>query len=251
MNSRYKYIVKQLNWTFPVNLTFRSPWYQSLTGSWNTQNYKTRCPRHGTEHDGQANGRARGSWSSKTPLQLEHTMVGGWCLSMCISRLSSLSNTSPHSGQSIPSLVITSSQTSLIGYGCRATAWRLPQAFRGEWRRGLHLGHQLGFSMLHLLVLPQPPFQRSLCIHNAHRRMRCQQPLRSPQWKGLASSCWGIPFSSALRGFPSFLAQVQLPARARALLLVSKEKEKLVPMFREKWKVLPWVASALDSMHFE
>ena len=32
-------------------------------------------------------------------------------------------------------------------------------------------------------------FQRSLCIHNAHRRLRSQQPLRSPQWKGLASSC--------------------------------------------------------------
>ena len=57
-----------------------------------------------------------------------------------------------------------------------------------------------------------------------------------------------------LRGFPSFLAQVQLPARARAraLLLVSKEKEKVVPMFREKWKVLPWVASAWqNSMHSE
>ena len=57
-----------------------------------------------------------------------------------------------------------------------------------------------------------------------------------------------------LRGFPSFLAQVQLPARARAraLLLVSKEKEKVVPMFREKWKVLPWVASAWqNSMHLE
>ena len=77
MNSRYKFIVKQLNWTFPVNLTFRLPWYQSLTGSWNTQNYKTRCTRHGTEHDGQVNGRAHGYWSSKTPLQLEHTMVGG------------------------------------------------------------------------------------------------------------------------------------------------------------------------------
>ena len=55
-----------------------------------------------------------------------------------------------------------------------------------------------------------------------------------------------------LRGFPSFLAQVQLPARARALLLVSKEKEKVVPMFREKWKVLPWVASAWqNSMHLD
>ena len=163
MNSRYKFIVKQLNWTFPVNLTFRLPWYQSLTGSWNTQNYKTRCTRHGTEHDGQVNGRAHGYWSSKTPLQLEHTMVGGWCSSMCISRLSSLSNTSPHSGQSIPSLVITSSRTSLIGDGGIATAWRLPQAFRGGWRRGLHLGHQLGFSMLHPLVLPQPPF-RGVCV---------------------------------------------------------------------------------------
>ena len=32
--------------------------------------------------------------------------------------------------------------------------------------------------------------------------------------------------------------------------LVSKEKEKLAPMFREKWKALPWVASAWqNSMH--
>ena len=36
------------------------------------------------------------------------------------------------------------------------------------------------------------------------------------------------------------------------MLLVSKEKEKLVPMFRVKWKALPWVASAWqNSMHLE
>ena len=37
-----------------------------------------------------------------------------------------------------------------------------------------------------------------------------------------------------------------------ALPLVSKEKEKLGPMLREKWKVWPWMASAWqNSMHFE
>ena len=39
---------------------------------------------------------------------------------------------------------------------------------------------------------------------------------------------------------------------AGCLFLVSKEKEKLVPMFREKWKALPWMASAWqNSMHLE
>ena len=40
----------------------------------------------------------------------------------------------------------------------------LSQALGGGWRRGLQQIFQLGFSMLHPFVLPQPLF-RIICIH--------------------------------------------------------------------------------------
>ena len=41
-----------------------------------------------------------------------------------------------------------------------------------------------------------------------------------------------------------FLAEVAFPIAGEVLSLVSREKEKLEPMVREKLKALPWLASA-------
>ena len=65
----------------------------------------------------------------------------------------------------------------------------------------------------------------------------------------LRNSILRLAFLLCVEGLSFFLST---GSAASALLLVSKEKEKLVPMFREKWKVLPWVASAWqNSMHLE
>ena len=65
----------------------------------------------------------------------------------------------------------------------------------------------------------------------------------------LRNSILRLAFLLRVEGLSFFLST---GSGANALLLVSKEKEKLVPMFREKWKALRWVAGAWqNSMHLE
>ena len=130
--------------------------------------------------------------------------------------------------------------------------------FQGGVEKRTAPGSPTGFFHASSFSVASAPFQRSLLQYSQEN----EEPAATEE-STVEGACLFLLRNSilrlafllcVLRGFPSFLAQVQLPARtrARALLLVSKEKEKVVPMFREKWKVLPWVASAWqNSMHLE
>ena len=169
---------------------------------------------------------------------------------MCISRLSSLSNT------------FWTVNTILGNY-------LISDLFDWRWRHSYSLKAASGFQgWVGKRTAPGSPcFILWCCLSPLSEEfvyLQCSQENREPaatEESTVEGACLFLLRNSilrlafllcVLRGFPSFLAQVQLPARARALLLVSKEKEKVVPMFREKWKVLPWVASAWqNSMHLE
>ena len=109
--------------------------------------------------------------------------------------------------------------------------------------------------MLHPLVCLQPLFRGCLVVTHVARRCNrdsCHLSNMVHSAEGFCflfrKSCLRLAFLCRVEGL-GFLVLVPFFI---SLLLVSKEKEKLEPMDREKLKASPWLASAWQkSMHLE